>query len=171
MSYNPNPYPYKGQSVQPPIPKPDDSGKWTWRDWLAKVFIPILAALIGAGVIFGVHSATTSSGPTIPILNSAYAGTMTRTNDGATFALKMDQLNENQNTGAFTSSATINGCPTTVTGKVTASGSLTFTAQESNACQDGGLVGDFTGNVAASGSLGGSWTVRNQPIGGTWDVQ
>lgn len=174
-NYNPyeNPYsnPY-GQPAQPPVQKSirdGDNKKWSWRDWLAKVIIPILVALIGTGAFFGVKSATNTQ-PSLPQLRNSYIGTMIRTFDGATFDFKLTQLNENQS-GAFTASATINGCPANVSGSTTSSGDINFTAQESNLCQDGGLTADFTGTINADGSLGGNWSIRSENLDGTWRVQ
>lgn len=149
--------------------------KWGMGDYVAKVFVPILVALIGLiGTLYvaGVFTPKPAT-PAIPVLTSSYNGTMIRDNDGVTLDFSLKQVNENSS-GSFTASASINGCPAEVTdGTVKASGAIAFTATESTICQDQGLIGTFTGNVHSDGSMSGRWSTNNGSIQivGSWNLQ
>ncbi|HYT42225.1 MAG TPA: hypothetical protein VEP90_07755 [Methylomirabilota bacterium] len=165
--YNPyaqNPYDQPFQQEQ------GGKKKWTKGDWLVKVIIPIsvplLAALIAAGYF------ATKPAPTIQVLSHSYTGSMIRDNDGARFDLTLNQVNENQS-GDFTASAVINGCPSAVSGSVKDSGSISFTADESTACQDKGGIVTFTGNVQSDKSMSGRWSANTDTVQvvGSWSQQ
>jgi hypothetical protein len=159
------------QYYQPAQTDKGSKKQWSKRDWLVKVIIPIaiplLAALIAAGYF------ATKSAASIPILAHSYTGSVIRDNDGANFDFALNQVSENQQSGDFTASATINGCPAEVSGSVKATNTISFTLTESTACQDRGLIGNFTGNINPGGDMTGRWSTNNGTVQivGSWSLQ
>lgn len=100
-----------------------------------------------------------------PALRSSYMGHMIRTYDARMFDFHIVQLSEDQMDGNFTAEGATGSCPVEITGSVTTKGNLDFTTKASLICH--GIEAHFTGNVNASGSIGGQWAVPNGPFGGS----
>lgn len=151
--------------------------KLTSKDIVLYIIVPIVVALIGAGAFFGVKGAnstpatqpvtqqTSTQQATIPQLHGSYSGSA----NGLRFSLS--GLVE-QSDGTFTSGGNFNGCNIVVSGNVTETGIITFTAQQQDFnCSS--VVGDFSGNVTNNGSnLAGQWKMENTfpEQGGQWEL-
>jgi hypothetical protein len=165
MSINPQPPdPYQVSSGAQPT---DTSRKWSKKDWLAKVYIPmivpIVAALIAGGYFFFKPSSSS-----IPLLHSTYSGTYYDSTLGASGQLSMFNTSEDTSTGAFTSSGTINTPTGTCSlqntdGKITADGKISWTAnyEQSSACNAGKAY--VTGQLH-DGAITGSWNNADPSI-------
>ena len=154
----------------------------TSKDILLYIIVPIVVALIGTGAFFGVKGAnsTPATQPvtqqastqqastqqaTIPQLHGSYSGAA----NGLGFSLS--GLVE-QSDGTFTSGGNFNGCNIAVSGNVTETGIITFTAQQQDFnCSS--AAGNFSGNVTNNGSnLAGRWKMENTfpEQGGQWEL-
>jgi len=145
--------------------KPDDDreGKWSWRDWLVKVIIPVLGILGTAG-FFTARAAT----PSIPQLHKTYSGHITTVS--ATGGLFLTGINETPD-GNFAGTGTDSCALTIENGKVNADGSIFFDLKETpvpgTPC---GVTGEYHGTVRPDGSMSGTWDVPNTAIQGSWDL-
>jgi hypothetical protein len=156
--------------------------KLTKKDIILYIMVPILVALIGAGVLFGGKGNNTPSPQpapqqqvlqqaTIPQLHGTYSSG-SAINDGNPLALSLSGLTE-QSDGTFTSSGTIGVCTINVSGNVSDTNIITFTGQQQPGFNCSQLTGDFTGKVTNNGStLAGQWKVENVfPVeGGAWEL-
>jgi hypothetical protein len=176
--YKINPYnqPFvPGQHKQPDQNQNRSSqneGRWSYRDWLAKVFIPILAAFIGAGVIFGPKLTSsppsnppsftpTPAPPSIPQLHASYTGSVIAV-DGSqgVMNLSIDSEDQQGNLNAGVS-YNVSGGQFSCTGKVGSNDVIHLSctnvidvhviALNGTAQSDGSIVG--------TDSLGGNWQV------------
>jgi len=140
-------------------------GKWSWRDWVVKVIIPVLGILATAG--FFTAKAVTPNTPSVPPLHQTYSGHLTSVSGTEPFFIT--GVHEDS-TGNFTATGTDGGCPSTVdNGKVSADNTVTFEVKETigGNC---GLTGEFTGSIRSDGSMSGTWNVPNTQIQGAWDL-
>jgi hypothetical protein len=149
-----------------------NEGRWTYRDWLAKVFIPILAALIGAGVIFGPKltssppstppaSTPTTAPSSLPQLHASYTGTVLAA-DGSQGVMDLS-INAEDQQGNLNARVSYNvaggqfGC----TGKVGSNDAVNLSCTNEN---DGHIITlngviQPDGSIVGSDSLGGNWKV------------
>lgn len=188
MQYNQNPSPRYDPFSQAPVranqgepgkdkDEKESGGRW----WIRYVIVPIIVALIGTGVFFGVKSANnptptptpTSPAATIPILHSTYSGTYIDLAIQREDNLSLINLSEDTNTGNFTAAAEDGVCTAQITnGTVDTGGHVTFQLdQEFNpntGCQT--LVVDFTGQVNSAGDISGQWTEENTQFNGTFHL-
>ena len=149
------------------------------------IIVPIVVALINAGVLFHPPTPPTlvpTTAPTQPIptsppntplpafppLVSFYQGTMNRVFDGAVLQFNLQQVSEDSQNGKFTASSVINGCPANVVGQVNSDDPISFDVQESPNCQNGSIIDAFNGNINSNGNMGGQWFVPNTQVGGSW---
>ncbi len=141
----------------------DKEGKWTWRDWLVKVVIPVLGILAAAG-IFTVKANT----PSIPQLHQTYSGHITGV--GGTASLFITSVNETPE-GDFTATGT-DPCPVTLdNGKVATDNTISFELRETQvAGTTCGFTGEFKGSMRSDGSMSGTWNVPNTLSQGGWDL-
>lgn len=151
----------------------EKEGKWSWRDWVVKVIIPILGILATAG--FFTAKAVTS-GPSIPQLHQTYSGHVTGV--GISEGLFITGMNENS-VGDFTAtgtdSTTTLSCPITLdNGKVSTDSTISFelqnTLEETSLGPRCGLALEFKGTIRSDGSMIGTWNVPNTQIQGAWDL-
>lgn len=182
MQYNQNPNPQYNQYGQAPTQvnqgdpgkeKKDSRSKW----WIQYVIVPIVIALIGTGVFFGVKSSNsntpTTPANTIPVLHSTYTGTSTDLASQRVLILSLSDLSEDTNTGNFTAAAVVGSCTAQITnGTVDTSGHVTFKLnQEFNPNADcATIVVDFTGQVNSAGDISGQWTEENTQFNGTFKL-
>lgn len=159
----------------------EDEKKSGSRWWIRYVIVPIIVALIGTGVFFGVKSVNPSPpnptptvpSPTIPVLHSTYTGTFTDLATRQVFTFSISDLAEDTNTGDFTAAAVDGFCAAQITnGMVNTSGHITFKLQQefnqNNNC--GTVVTDFTGQVNSSGGISGQWEEENTQFNGTFTL-
>lgn len=107
----------------------DKEGKWSCRDWIVKVIIPVFSILVAAG-FFTAKAATssTSNTPSIQSLRQTYSGHITSVS--GTDTLLIAGVNEDS-TGNFTATGTDRGCPATIdNGNVSANNTLSFELNE-----------------------------------------
>ena len=154
---NPNQTPHLAPSPLEPV---DTSTKWSKKDWLVKVYIPIAVPIIAA-LIAGGYFVLRPSSPSIPVLHSSYTGTYSDLTNGTKGPLTLSGLSEDTDTGAFTAAGTIGltggTCVDQITqGLVTAVGKVTFvlTYQQGNACNAG--TADCTGQLNSAGNITGT---------------
>ncbi len=142
----------------------DKEGKWTWRDWLVKVVIPVLGILTAAG-IFTVKANT----PSIPQLHQTYSGHITEV--GGTASLFITSVNETPE-GDFAATGTDGLCPATLdNGKVATDNTISFELRETQvAGTNCGFTGEFKGSMRSDGSMSGTWNVPNTQTQGGWDL-
>jgi hypothetical protein len=173
MSYQQqNPYsnPSVYGSMGPPPPPPKDKGpSGKTMAIMTGVIVPILAALIGAGVIF--HNSPNSnptpvptsppptSAPTIPQLHSTYSGYGVNVVNNVQFTMSM--INVSQQGESFTANMSVGPCSGPVNnGTVTLDGHVTFIyAQEANTntgCPV--LNSSLSGTINSSGTITGQWS-------------
>jgi hypothetical protein len=170
MQYNPNPpYPYGQQG-----PNQNDQGEKPsrLRWWTQYVIVPILVAMIGAGLFFGIRQSNNTP-TTIPKLHSTYNGTFTDLARQQQFRFSLSDLTEDTNTGNFTAAAVDGFCTAQITdGTVNTSGHVTFKLrQELNSNANcAAIVSDFTGQVDSAGSISGQWTEENTQFNGSFNL-
>ena len=154
--------------------EPGKGEKGSGTKWLIQyVIVPIVVALIGAGIFFGVKSANNNNTPTIPVLHSTYTGTTNNLANGQEFNFSLVNLSEDTNTGNLTSAASVGGCAAQITnGTVDTGGHVAFKLnQEFNSilgCAQ--LVVDFTGQVNSAGDISGQWIEENTQFNGTFKL-
>jgi len=185
QSSSPAPIPARQQRYQPQPPpsnptylqpqqvdnkKADDKeGKWSWRDWIVKVIIPVLGILATAG--FFTARAINSNKPSIPPLHQTYSGHLTSVSGTGPFFIT--GVNEDS-AGNFTATGTDSGCPSTINnGNVSANNTVSFEVKETVGSVNGiqcGLTGEFKGTIRSDGSMSGTWDVPNTQIQGAWDL-
>jgi hypothetical protein len=162
MNLNPNlPDPNQTPHVAPSPPKlADTSKKWSQKEWLVRVYIPIAVPILAA-LIAGGYFAFKPSSSLIPVLHSSYTGTYSDLTIGTNGPLTLSGLSEDMATGAFTAAGTIGTsggtCVDQITqGLVIADGKMTFvlTYQQSNACNAG--TADCTGQLNSAGGITGT---------------
>lgn len=154
---DPNQIPYGVQSAL-------TSQKWSKRDWLVKVYIPIIVPIIGA-LIGGGYFFLKPSSSSIPALHSSYTGTYFDVTYGTQGPLTLSDVSENTTTGAFTSAGTIGTAQGTCTyqvtqGVVSADGKMTSVVnyQSSSACgSSSGTTADLTAQLNSAGDITGTW--------------
>jgi hypothetical protein len=109
----------------------------------------------------------------IPPLHATYSGSLV--NNGTDFTLSFTGLNEFKDGSFQTTGGNIGYCYATFSGKVSPTGSITFTGQQ----LAGGpyncvaMTADFNGQVDADGShLSGTWQAQNTspPQSGSWNL-
>jgi len=159
----PPPPPYLSTRQAKAKKESDQEGKWSWKDWLVKVIIPILTILATAG-FFTARAVT----PTLPQLHLTYAGHITTVS--GTASLLITGVHENS-AGDFTATGT-DPCPLTLeNGIVSTDNSVSFELKETpvagTAC---GALGEYQGTVQSNGSMSGTWNVPNSQIQGSWDL-
>ena len=158
-SNNPAPSSWQQQGSK----KEDVEGKWSWRDWLVKVAIPVLGILVAAG-FFTVKAAT----PSIPQLHQTYSGHLTSaTGTASLFITSVNQTSD----GNFTATGT-DPCPIVLqNGKISTDNTVSFELKETPVVgTQCGLTGEFKGTMRSDGSLSGTWDVPNTSIQGAWDL-
>ena len=157
---DPNQIPYGAQSVH-------TSQKWSKKDWLVRVYIPIIvpifAALIAGGYFF-----LKPSSSSIPLLHSSYNGTYIDTTHGTHGQINISNMSENTSTGTFISSGTFETAGGTcfvqnTNGLITADGKMTWVVnyEQSDACSAGKAYA--TGQLN-DGVITGSWTNADPSI-------
>lgn len=141
----------------------EKEGKWSWRDWLVKVVIPLLTIMATAGFF-----TAKAVGPSIPQLHQTYSGHITTASATATlFITGVHETSE----GDFTATGT-DPCPLAVdNGKVGTDNSISFELKETPvAGTPCGAVGEYHGTIRSDGSMAGTWDVPNTQIQGSWDL-
>jgi hypothetical protein len=162
MNLNPNlPDPNQTSPMAPsPHKQADTSQKWSQKDWLVRVYIPIAVPIIAA-LIAGGYFVLKPSSPSIPGLHSSYTGTYSDLTFGTKGPLTLSGLSEDTATGAFTAAGTIGMtggmCVDQITqGLVLTDGKMTFvlTYQQGSACNAG--TADCTGQLNSTESITGT---------------
>jgi hypothetical protein len=183
--------PQQGYQPQPPPSKPtypppqqddnkkgdDKEGKWSWRDWIVKVIIPVLGILATAGFFTAKAFIPNTPSiqptpniqptPSIPQLHQTYSGHLTAVS--GTGPLFLTGVSEDSS-GNFTATGTDGSCPATIdNGKVSANNTITFELKETvtGLC---GFTGEFKGTIRSDGSMSGTWNVPNTQGQGAWDL-
>ncbi|GAC1661056.1 MAG: hypothetical protein PVS3B3_28680 [Ktedonobacteraceae bacterium] len=156
----------------------ETEGGWTYRDWLTKVIVPLLVALIGAGVIFGpklASSAASSSNvpvtatvstPTlvtvsVPHLHLSYSGPIIAPDaTQGMMALSVDAQDQQGNLNARVSYS-VSGGQFQCTGKVESNNAIHLSCNNVN---DGHIIAlngmvQQDNSIVGTDSLGGNWKV------------
>jgi len=161
---DPNQIPYETPF---PLESAHTSQKWSKKDWLVKVYIPIIVPIIAA-LIGGGYFLLKPSSSSIPPLHRSYSGTYTDTILRAQGRLTMSDVSENTTTGTFTASGTIETAGGTcfiqnTNGLITADGKMTWvvTYEQSTACNVG--AANVTGQLN-DGVITGAWTNADPSI-------
>jgi len=161
---DPNQIPY---GTPFPLESAHTSQKWSQKDWLVKVYIPIIVPIIAA-LIGGGYFLLKPSSSSIPFLYRSYSGTYTDTTLGKSGQLTMSDVSENTSTGTFTASGTIETPGGTcfiqnTNGLITAEGKMTWvvTYEQSTACNAG--AANVTGQLT-DGVITGTWTNADPSI-------
>lgn len=176
--YNITPYNQPFTAGQPKQPgqnhnhSSQNEERWSYRDWLAKVVIPLLAALIGAGVIFGPKltsspppgpptATPTPAPPSLPQLHASYVGSVAAA-DGSQGVMKLS-INSEDQPGNLTATVSYNvsGGQFSCTGKVGSDDAIYLSCTneiDGHVIALNGMV-QTDGSIVGTDSLGGNWQV------------
>lgn len=166
-----NPYAYGLMQPPPPPPPKEKKSSGKMMAIMTGIIVPLLVALIGAGVFMHNNSTNNSnptpvptsppvtSAPAIPQLHSTYSGSGVNVVTNTQFPMSM--INVSQQGESFTADMSVGPCVGPVTnGTVTQAGRVTFLFTEEANVNTGCTVlnSSVSGTINSSGTITGQWS-------------